>query len=231
MILCNRKKIGIFFPNKTGSSYIYEIFRKNKLFLSLDDLTHDHINYPTLVSRYRFQNFEDYRFYCFYRNPIERFISGYMYMKRTEYTHFLHYFYGKQYSSMPATHYLKVPYISLSEKLKEKIEKISFSDFLENCKLLYNKAYIRIGYGVFYKQINWLNHPNINLLDYRNFQEESNTLFSMFRLTKPELPKINESIRFKTDPNIENLSSEEISQIKDIYKDDYDFFASRGISF
>jgi len=86
-------------------------------------------------------------------------------------------------------------------------------------------------YGMFTPQVRWLKHDtvNINLLNYENFEPELRTVMNKIGIpeTTP-IPRLNASPNRKTPAD---LSSEEIAFIKDLYKEDYDFFTSKGITF
>ena len=86
-------------------------------------------------------------------------------------------------------------------------------------------------YGYFAPQTRWLKHHTVEvkLMDFRNFESEVRTLFSKLDIpADTPIPKLNSGAK-KLKPS--DLTPEEIKFIKDLYKDDYEFFASKGITF
>lgn len=86
-------------------------------------------------------------------------------------------------------------------------------------------------YGYFAHQTRWLKHDtvNIQLLDFANFESELRKVLAKIGipLTTP-IPKTNVS---ENQRRVSDLSAEEIAFIKNIYKKDYEFFDSKGITF
>jgi hypothetical protein len=79
---------------------------------------------------------------------------------------------------------------------------------------------------VFVEQVYWLDFPNVTLLDYNNYENEIRKLGMIFDLDIREIPKLNVS-----SPDKRELTEKDILELKEVYREDYAFFASRGISF
>lgn len=86
-------------------------------------------------------------------------------------------------------------------------------------------------YGYFAPQVRWLDHhaTDIKLLDFSKFESELRKVFARIGIPiDTPIPRLNASDNRKTPAD---LTQEEIDFIKNLYKEDYDFFRSRGIRF
>jgi hypothetical protein len=86
-------------------------------------------------------------------------------------------------------------------------------------------------YGFFAPQTRWLTHhtADIQLLDFRKFDSELRKLLNRLGLpTDIEIPKLNKSDNKKP---VSELAPDEIEAIKEVMKDEVDFFASKRIKF
>jgi hypothetical protein len=86
-------------------------------------------------------------------------------------------------------------------------------------------------FGHFAPQVRWLKHPTVDvqLLNFHDFENEMRRLFRRINIpVNTPIPKLNESPNRKKPSD---LTAEEIAFIKDLYKEDYEFFASKGITF
>ena len=68
MILCNKRKLGIFLVPRTGTTSICKHFESYEFMLN----DHEHITYLELAVPDK----KSYKFFAFYRDPVERFLSG-----------------------------------------------------------------------------------------------------------------------------------------------------------
>lgn len=87
-------------------------------------------------------------------------------------------------------------------------------------------------YGIAAYQVRWLKHDtvNINLLDYRKFEVELREVLVKFGVPQNvTIPVLNEGGENKRP--LTSLTADEIQRIKELYVDDYAFFASKGITF
>ena len=69
---------------------------------------------------------------------------------------------------------------------------------------------------------------DLTLLDFANFENQLKFLLSQFGVTVDSVPSLNASINLEND---QQLTLEETNIIKTAYQADYDFFASKGITF
>lgn len=83
MILSKEKKIGVFCIPKTGSSTLTSLFANVQLHQNINT----HINYADLVNKINsgkinitLEELDSYKFYAFYRDPVDRFKSAYNYI-------------------------------------------------------------------------------------------------------------------------------------------------------
>lgn len=87
-------------------------------------------------------------------------------------------------------------------------------------------------YGYFAPLTRWLKHDKVEvkLLNYHNYEPEMRKLLGILGLpTDVEIPRMNASGNKRT---IKDLDESEIAKLKEIYyAEDYEFLASRGITF
>jgi hypothetical protein len=228
MIICNKRKIGIFLPTKTGSNTIASLFKN----LDIDDVTHNHLEYTRLAKNNIDIDFSSYKFYAFYRNPVERFISGYTFSKRNNehFVRFLHYFLGEDAYNISCL--MTTPYTLLSDDIKNKINTITFSDFINSNYVDDMAKYA--GDLIFAPQSKWLNCsgcPPIQLLNFADFDNEILKIAGIFDLDISTVPKINQSVVVDGEMTVDMLTPEQLQKIQNRYKDDYDFFNAKGITF
>lgn len=258
MIYCTNRKIGIFYNPKTATRTINEIFKNIPVTLR----TSAHANYTIALESYEVPDFNTYKFFCFYRDPVKRFDSAFKFYKRFMFQHLLIHFYDeahwnqaeralqkakfdrflpmnrKDYNILSET--ARNEYFWLSEETRSKIEAITVKTLLE--KFTYDfinsspspddvlvKQVFRKVPGLFLNQRFWLDHDvDMNLLDYEDFNNQFKILCSKFDYTLTDVPVLNAYIPVEND---HVLTAEEIAMIKEYYKPDYDFFASKGITF
>ena len=220
MIISTEKKIAIFGIQKVGSVSLHEEFKSVDTFRN----THEHMTYDQIVEQEKDnpdfpKDFATYKFYSFYRDPVERCLSAVKFYKRTFYGHILNLFYGDaiQISCIAST-----PYDELSDELKAAIESIPNIDIVVH-------KYLKFGTILFKQQKTWLdNDLDLTLLDFANYDEEVKKLLALFDIDIPVVPKLNSSISV---PAKDAVGQREIEVIKSYYQADYEFFASKGIQF
>jgi hypothetical protein len=80
-------------------------------------------------------------------------------------------------------------------------------------------------------QVRWLNpeEVKVNLLDYADFENEMRKVLRIVGIPDNiHIPRLNASDNRRT---VNDLTPEEVTYIKEFYKQDYEFFESRGITF
>jgi hypothetical protein len=79
-------------------------------------------------------------------------------------------------------------------------------------------------------QTAWLKHPvvNVKLLDFRNFNAELRRVLGRVGINPQTIPVLNTSSNTRKPVD---MSAEEVDVVKDFFKEDYEFFYSRGITF
>jgi hypothetical protein len=286
MIYCTERKIGVFLNPKTGSRSILSIFRNNIPPVAWN--VRNTCNYTLMKERYSVpEDFDTYKFYAFYRDPVERFIDGYRTYKTLGYgALFIKFFTADDYRSLQreiekarfdnfivTSRDPKQQYQWLSKETKEKIETITVKKIFEaygddivninffdrqmwNMDVILkenpllteeNKAKILAARGpidltakihpidfvapaMFIPQTFWLDHSNIDItyLNFHNFESETRKLAAEFGVTLDEVPHKNPTIPIENEIPI---TQEDIDLIKQHYQRDYDFFASKNITF
>lgn len=211
MILCEEKKVAFLYNPKTGSSTMSKLLEVAKS----RSTGHAH---ELTINKF-VKDPENYKLYAFYREPVERYISAVNYIKKSKEGMYqiLQYFFGVGFSSAKV-----VGYDNLSDELRFKIDSLSPIKYLE--VFLKNNLVL----PVFYKQISWLDKPNMTLLDYRDFDNNARFVCNLFDVKVDKIPWVNQSVKIN---NVSELNSRDISEIRDYYKEDYVFLESRGIRF
>ena len=221
MIVCNKKKIAIFLVPKTGTVSLCSIFRPLNLYYN----QHSHHTYDKAVLNFssKLDGFNRYKFFAFYREPIDRFASAIAYFRRTLYKELLSMFYGNQIQISCAS---VKPYDTLPPDLKAKIEAITISQMLDS-------NYFKFAENSLIKpQHLWLNNPKISMeyLNFHRYNEEVSNLLSMFGVKNPtnSFPQLNRSIYGYAN---DKLSEQEMGKVVKMYEEDYNFFDDVGIKF
>jgi len=222
MILDHSRKMGVFFVPKTGSATVCSLFKD----YSLDENIHNHKDLSRVIRKNPDIDFSTYQFWAFYRDPVDRFLSALVYQRRAPNfsTRFLHYFLGDQ--ALDISCLAVNSYSGWSSDQQAMLESVSLQDFLTS-------NFITDADPILFKnQIDWLNYSNVTLLNYGNFASEIQVLATAWGIAVPDpLPNINTSVKLPTDPTAATLDPATLQQIKDLYRADYQFFASKGISF
>ena len=239
MIYCTERKIGIFFNPKTGSSSLFESFKNINTTLK----KHTHINYTTALNAYSLPDFDKYKFFCFYRDPVSRFNSAFKYFKRETFAIALVKFatneewlkahqqiQKKIYDDYLFEHkYYPGRYFWLSDETRSILESITLEQVLDLVPEPGVVPNIREGNTGLSFQKTWFDHNiDITYLNFADYDNELRKLLSFFDVTIDTVPHINETISLETDVP---FTTEQRNLIMQKYQTDYDFFASKGITF
>lgn len=221
MILDRQSKRALMLNPKTGTTTIATILSK----ISDLNVVHEHTRLISLRNMVK-EEYSNYKVYCFYRNPVDRFISGFEYSKSGRIASFTNYL-ALLYRNKSVPLFSNLSRKALPE-LQEAIQDLTISEFLNpkdgrfiDCVLKMDSSF------VLEKQVAFCNHPNVTLLDFDNYEENVRFILKEFDLDHTvEIPHLN-----TTDKVDHNLSLADINKIKQIYKEDYDFFDSVNIKF
>jgi len=229
MLISNNNKTILYFNPKTGGTSIYNTYKDSGLDVCYHDIRHSVLTEET-----------DYALFCFYRNPIERFVSAYNHMCFFEL--------GpngvfKGYYNSPILlfmyekfHNVLVPKVDVDNVIRQGVTwnnhqyRLSITDFITVLTQLRDdpkeKVFARL--GVFHNQTHWLDHPNLTLLDFRDINNEVRKVTDALGISYKQLRRDNVSVKHV---NVADLTPAEISAIKTYYATDYTFFASKNITF
>lgn len=236
MLLCEKRKLGVFLNPKTGTQTIHKIFMDAALTTSRQT----HSNYTFAAEKYRIVDFDKYKFFCFYRDPVSRFESAVKFLKRDRYLYLLLNFAPREIladairqirtkkieKSLDVN--LKYPeeYLWLSEEIKDYLESLPYEFF-------HNMIPETVDYDtgslttILAHQKHWLDHDiDIVYLNFSDYENELRKLLSYFELSIEEIPHRNATIKIDSEWS---FSQEEIELTRNIYKRDYDFLSSKGL--
>lgn len=239
MIYCTQRKIGIFLNPKTASSSVVRAFKD----VPVSFRKHTHLNYTLAFDAYEIPDFNTYKFFCFYRDPVARFNSAFKFFKRHTYPIALSKFstieeLRKAENTIKKKKYDDLLFMSktyprqydwLTDETKYILESISVEQVLGIVPT--DQVIPTIGNGDigFALQKRWFDHDiDITYLNFADFDNELRKLLGFFDATIDTIPHENENINLDTDVP---LTSEEVNLVMQKYQPDYDFFASKGISF
>jgi len=208
MLLHPENKVIVLRNPKTGTTTLTYFLENYSI---LEPLSRYHLRYSKLSNEQK----DNYKIYCFYREPVSRFLSGYFYLI-------------KMYSSMEQQN------PSLYEKGLEKIygsteyrkaHDISMNDILE--ALSKNIPDIPV-LDILHPQTEWIN-SNVQLLNFHDFENECRKVLRLFD-EDPNV-KIVKTNSMDLTNKLEPLENNIIKLIHKYYSDDYDFFNEMGITF
>jgi len=205
MIVFNSSKAVLLLNPKTGTRSTIDYFQKPKFHGHARVVHGGHAPYREVVPAL---GEGEYEFLSFYRCPVERFVSVCNFIVGE-----WHYIWGN-YPISP----------DIMAKAQAEIRELTMENLLD--------LLIRVKRGpvldLARPQTEWF-APEIKLLDFRDFDAELIRLATSLGVDAPtEIPRRNESVpKFCAD----DLPPEFIDRIKQHYAPDYDFFASRGVTF
>jgi len=190
MLLCKSLKILVLLNPKTGSQSLRQLMvylNSTRSIFTVSEIGLRNSRMSRFSAYFPNEDLTGYRIFAFYRDPLERFLSG---MEH---------------------HQTKFPV--------EFPRTMSVSEYLNAC-------------GGFTPQVLHLN-PEGYTLELFNFEDFNNEVVRMaaefgYTINAAQVPKINESANRK---RRSDLTAQEIQLIRNHYDADYQFFASKGITF
>ena len=230
---------------KTGTTSLKYIFY---MFEEIQFRDQRHYTPANFIEKYNLTiDFSDYKFYCFYRDPVDRFLSAYSgilewygehkeiaLIQEGNINRFLTLMFSDpNYMNIDFGAVLQeerpvgVPVRGppLPNEIKNKIKSISVLDFIAKIDQFSTDAdrYLTS------KQVLWLDHPNIELLDYARFNEHVHNFLKLYdKDTVPILHKRARNLEYGK--RREDLTSEELLAIQTYYKEDYEFLERHNIN-
>ena len=219
-------------PPKNGCMTLESIFNKvhDIDLIALD--VKQHYTLESFAIKYPDYDLSGFKFYGFYRNPIDRFLSAYEHAKWNPELAYIQNILYKEVSPEPMTLIQKIRgFDSINPLLKSLTVSQYFDNLAEIEYVLINSYNEKL--NTFATQKSYLDIPNITLLDFNNFDQEVINLLTNFRyeftINVNSIPKKNAAEdRVVTK---DTLTQIEIDLIKNKYSEDYEFFASKGITF
>jgi hypothetical protein len=222
MIIDNPKRLAVFMPPKTATHSLYEIFRN----ANLSHVSHDHINLEGMLVQFpqMIPILSEFTFYAFYREPLDRALSMLTFLKRRRVAEVMHRLLGNDPPKISCLN--RRNYENQSTAIQAANDAIplirvwrGMRNYIDGQKL-----------GAYSKQVNWLNKPSINMI-YLNFHDHDNEIRRLLTGfgANPNIviPTENEQPKLP----IDTVTPEEAAEIRAFYQEDYDFFASKGITF
>ena len=205
MIVFDKAKAALLLTPKTGTRSIIPHFNCVENNGHVRFLTTGHI---PAKNAHSVLGDDGYKLYSFYRCPVERFMSAYNFVI-SEWNYI-----WDHYPISPET----------MQKAKEEISALTPIDILETIIKVQRGPVIEVAQP----QVAWLN-DTVELLDFRDFDNEIRKFASYVGVSLRENEVHDNKGTGKV--SVDDLASDEIARIKDYYRKDYEFFASRDIHF
>jgi hypothetical protein len=220
MIYSAEKSVAIFLNPKTGTTSLVDCFANTPF--TFDQCVHNHMNVNHFVQRYN-PDLTNTKMFCFYREPVERMLSMWNYVRTTpgHLVKMLNYFYGNQFK---ISHLNRDSFESLSAEIQDALARIKIIDFLESDF----KEKVSPNWPLLYPQRDWLAFDNIELLPYTEFSTGVAVIAAELGIMDYTLNTMNTK---QTIPNDPAITQEEIDYMISYSKEDYDFFQTKGIAF
>jgi hypothetical protein len=206
MIYNKTSKVAIILPPKTGTRTIINIAQKDLYSDNIVWSDEQHLKYKDIPTDFR----EISKLYAFYRCPVDRFLSNYAY----------------------SVHIwaLTAEVIPFCSSQINAIKNISIEDYLSLLEAQdFNGSATLLTLDLAAPQVAWLNVDGIELLNFKNFEEEL-TKISVELYGQPisEVPVFNTSTG---STYYSSLTADSINRIKNLYSQDYSFFSNNNITF
>ena len=240
MIHDPEKKLIILLPPKTGSTSLRSLFGSmliqrqtywpNTIVATSPDdgppsiqtaaMVRAHARYEDISQILPDINLDEYSVYSFYREPVARFMSTFKYMQHQILTDL-----NVKAQNGDAEH-LKLIYKALynDEDITRDPDSITVDDIISTIEKTVEAPIL----DLFLPQTLYLT-DKVTLLNFDDFENNAAMLLEAFG------QDINTPIPRHNDTNsadyLSDLTEEQITKIKQIYKDDYKFFESRNITF
>jgi len=219
-------------PPKNGCITLESIFNKvQEVDLIAIDIK-QHYTLESFAIKYPDYDLTGFSFYGFYRNPIDRFLSAYEHAKWHPELAYIQNVLYKEVSSEPMTLIQKLRGLEPIKPLLKPLTVAQYFDRLAEIEDVRNNSY-NGRLNTFTTQKSYLDIPNITLLDFNNFDQEVINLLTNFKyeftINVDSVPKQNAAEgRVVTK---DTLTQIEVDLIKNKYSEDYEFFASKNITF
>jgi hypothetical protein len=214
----------VFLVPKTGTSSLTQLFRRIQKEAEISFCVHAHgtwHNFEKMDGEIS-PDIMSYRKFAFYREPVDRIISIVNYLRRSrQLAKFYHAFYGDKY---PISCSYRGDYTTLSPKMKKMNDAIPLMEAFHKFRWFFERgAYGRL-------QMEWLDCPGLELLNFHDYHNELGKLLIALNLDPEKVvrEKVNQSIYI---PELDTLTAEETAELREYAKEDYEFFASKGITF
>lgn len=223
------KKIGVLYIPKTATCSLHQVLVER---VELDLKEHKHVTLSRLKTVLEVEGQqipEGSTFYCVYREPVEWFISACNYFK----------FSDPNFKINLLEHLGLIGELSYFDKARSFLEHIDtlnsipIKDVISVLKKIRDTGsaiQVNTHLQLWRPQSEYLDHPNVVPLDYRDMLGSANTILRAFGADEIDhMPRLNVT---KNKPHTrDNITQEDIDAIKDFYRTDYEFFEKKGISF
>lgn len=236
MLYCEKRKLAVFLNPKTGTQTIHKIFEE----AGLTDKPQNHYNYTHAHEKYNLDDFKNYKFFCFYRDPVSRFESAIKFLKRDRYLYLLLQLAPNEIiteairqvrarkikDSLDLNKKYLEEYNWLSQEIRNYIEALDLNLFLKLIpqEIIFDSEGAEV---ILAHQKHWLDHDiDIMYLKFSDYENELRKLLSYFELNIEYIPRRNKTIKIDSESS---FSKNEVDLIKEIYSSDYEFLSSKGL--
>lgn len=205
MIVGIKAKVAVLLPPKTGTRTIIGMCTRPEVVGYMACLQPGHIMHH--VRHQVLEDIDDYRLFGFYRCPVDRVVSNYR-------------FSVQQWSAIEGLPIAK----EAAAEVARQVRALTLSEYLDLLEV--NMDYSTLDLAR--PQTKWL-QPGVELLDFRRFDDELMRLQTAMGCPNPiVVPKANGT---DSGDYINLVTADDVTRIKQLYAEDYEFFASCGITF
>lgn len=227
MLFNLEKRIGVILVPKTGTSALHSVLA-DKVQLDYSEHGHSTVEQFERILSYDGITVTDARYFSLYRDPLDWFLSACNYFKTTD-TNF-------KIALLEASGIKKLTYFERRSSLapyQELIDNLSIVEVVEALISIRDSGHadkISKELQLWRPQSDYLDYPNVTLLDCRDMVGSINTVLDAFgaeRITS--VPIVNPTT--KRLHTRDNITAADRLAILDYCRADYEFFEKKGISF
>lgn len=227
MLFNLEKRIGVILVPKTGTSALHSVLA-DKVQLDYSKHGHSTVEQFEQILANDGHTVTDARYFSLFRDPIDWFLSACNYFKATD-PNF-------KINLLEASSIKKLTYFERRGSLapyQELIDNLSIAEVVKALISIRDSGHadkISKQLQMWRLQSEYLDHPNVSLLDYRDMVGSVNTVLDAFEVDRvTSVPIVNPTI--KVLHTRDNITAADKLAIQEYCSTDYEFFEKKGIFF
>ena len=231
MIVSRQKKVIVLDVPRTGTQTRVSVFRQQNVPMDICDVSHlpydkfqqflamDHP--MTRGKGFNPQELPQFKVFAFYRDPFDRTISALNLLRRGRlYSRFFHAFYGDEANIKCVS---RLPYDQWTQEMKDMVAAVPLIDVFRKMRYMFERSvFSKTSFFMIIIRSN-ANPPIDEIQLVVNLLAEFDV--DATGMTFPQLNSV------PPDPQLDYLSAGDEAEIRAYCQEDYDFLASKGITF